>query len=80
DISAAITQEQEARASADPALSREINSLRAETGTDIAAAVAVETKARTDADSALSTQITSLTAKANDLTASLARETTARAD
>lgn len=62
------------------ALSREINSLRAQTGTDIAAAVAVETKARTDADSALSTQITSLTAKANDLEASLARETTARAD
>ncbi|HAU6500396.1 TPA: DUF1983 domain-containing protein, partial [Citrobacter freundii] len=81
DISAAIVAEQEARATADEALSRQITTLQAKVEGDISAALTEEQIARATADEALSKQITQLKAQTGeDIKAAVAAETQARTD
>lgn len=70
DNTAAITEEQVARATADSALSQSLTTLTATVGSNTAAITAEQT-ARVDADTALSTQITTLSSTVDSNQAAL---------
>lgn len=73
--------EQEARASADEALSKEVLSLQAKVEGDISAAISEEKNARATADESLAQQITTLKSQTGkDIKAAVAEETKARTD
>lgn len=82
-VYAGVWSEQSARAEADLALAKNVDTVTAQissTGTKLLAAVQTETQARIDADSAQAQQITTVQAQANENTAAVQTVATSYAD